>query len=129
MTKSYKRDIQILLKMLANIDSARDVITRYRVNFASNSQYSLHLNKDAFDLCAFYLAQFGEKVKLLTDTTRHDLSTIVDLSILKYFRNIIDHDYESVNKVILMSYIQLLTSNDFRNAVIKRIDYCKQNKR
>ena len=93
MTKSYKRDIQILLKMLENVDSARDVVNRYNVNFNNSSKSALYKNKDAFDLCSFYLAQFGEKVKLLTDSSKSNLSSVVDLNILKYFRNIIDHDY------------------------------------
>lgn len=129
MTKSYKRDIQVLLKMLVNVDNARDVIKRFKLTFNSSAQNALYRNKDAFDLCSFYLAQFGEKVKLLTDASRDDLSKVVDLNILKYFRNIIDHDYESVNKVILQGYIQSLVSNEFRNAIINRIEYCKINKR
>lgn len=129
MTKSYSRDVQVLLKMLSNVDSARDVITRHNCSFSSESKDSLHKNKDAFDLCSFYLAQFGEKVKLLTDQTKSELSKTVNLDILKYFRNIIDHDYESVNKGILQGYIQSLVSNDFRKALVNRVAFCKKNKR
>lgn len=129
MNKSYTRDVQVLLKMLANVDSARDVISQFGVNFNTQDSRAIYKNKYAFDLCAFYLAQFGEKVKLLTDSSRNELSKTVDLGVLKYFRNIIDHDYESVNKVVLQGYIQLLISNSFRSAIIDRIQYCKQRKR
>ena len=115
--------------MLANVDSSRDDIKRYGVNFNSTSSCALISNKDAFDLCSFYLAQCGEKVKLLTDSSKHSLSSVVNLNILKYFRNIIDHDYESVNKVVLQGYIQSLVSNEFRNRIIYQIDFCKRNKR
>ena len=48
---------------------------------------------------------------------------------MKYFRNIIDHDYESANKVILVAYMQNLTSNKFLNTIQKRAKYCLDNKR
>ena len=127
MTKSYKRDIhiQVLLKMLENVDSTRGIMLISIIHLKV-----LYIKiKDGFDLCSFYLAQFGEKVKLLTDSSKSNLSSVVDLNILKYFRNIIDHDYESVNKLVLQGYIQSLVSNDFRNALISRIKYCKLNKR
>ena len=56
MNKSYKRDIQVLLKMIANVDSARNVIIRYKVDFNSASSCYLANNKDAMDLCSFYMA-------------------------------------------------------------------------
>lgn len=129
MTKSYSRDIQVLTKMLLNIDKARNVVSQFQVDFNASSSRVLYKNPYAFDLCAFYMAQLGEKVKLLTDSTRNDLSSVVDLGVLKYFRNLIDHDYEAVNKILLQGYIQVLVSDSFRNAVISRLNYCKCNKK
>lgn len=75
------------------------------------------------------MAQFGEKVKLLTDSSREDLNNYADLGIMKYFRNMIDHDYESVNKAVLASYLSILVSNQFLNALQNRLRYCSQNKK
>ena len=93
--------------MLSNVNDARDTIERYNVSFISTASNALCKNKDAFNLCAFYLAQFGEKVKLLTDQSKAELSKVVNLDILKYFRNIIDHDYENVNKEITVSKLPM----------------------
>lgn len=56
MNKSYSRDYQVLLKMIANVESARDVVRRHNVNFSQNSSYYIANNKDALDLCSFYMA-------------------------------------------------------------------------
>lgn len=90
---------------------------------------SLVDNKLAFDLCAFYMAQLGEKVKLLTDDTYKDLNSTVNLQIFKYFRNLIDHDYDSVNRSVLRAYIELATSNTFLNCIKGRIAYCNAHAR
>lgn len=127
--KSLGRDFQVLLKMIDNVNSARDVIVWYKVDFNASFRNYLGTNKDAMDLCSLYMAQFGEKVKLLTDETKSSLSSIVDLNIMKYFRNVIDYDYESVNKVILVGYIQSLVSNTFLIALQNRAKYYSLNKR
>lgn len=129
MSKSLSRDCQVLLKMIENVNSARDVIKRYNVDFNARSPRYIAYNKDALDLCSFYMAQFGEKVKLLTDSSREDLNNYADLGIMKYFRNMIDHDYESVNKAVLASYLSILVSNQFLNALQNRLRYCSQNKK
>ena len=90
MNKSYSRDYQVLLKMIANVESARDVVRSHNVNFSQNSSYYMANNKDALDLCSFYMAQFGEKVKLLTDETKSVLNQVVNLNIMQYFRNVIE---------------------------------------
>ena len=41
----------------------------------------------------------------------------------------IDHDYDSVNRVILQSYIQQIISKEFVDAVEDRIKYCNSNKK
>ena len=85
MTKSYSRDVQILMKILQNQNSIMEAISHFQCNVKN-----LHQNKMAFDLCAFYMAQIGEDVKLLTDNTRNAL-TYFDHKMLVYFRNMVDH--------------------------------------
>ena len=75
------------------------------------------------------MAQIGEKVKLLTDSTKACLNKYFNLDMLVYFRNMIDHDYDSVNRVILQSYIQQIISKEFVDAVEDRIKYCNSNKK
>lgn len=111
--------------MVDNIDKAIGVIERHNVSFNNASSNALYRDTEAFDLCSFYMAQVGEKVKLLTDQTKTEISNIVDVGILKYFRNLIDHDYDSVNKQVLQGYIRVLTSKELRNALINRIRYCQ----
>ena len=55
------------------------------------------------------MAQFGEKIKLLTDSSKDYLNKYADLGVMKYFRNVIDHDYESVNKAVLASYLSIIS--------------------
>lgn len=129
MNKSLSRDYQVLLKMIENVNSARDVIKRYNVDFNAKSPRFIARDKDALDLCSFYMAQFGEKIKLLTDSSKDYLNNYVDLGIMKYFRNIIDHDYESVNKVVLASYLSILVSNQFLSVLQERAKYCSQHRK
>ena len=60
----------------------------------------------AFDLCAMYMAQIGEEVKHLTTESKNELSKTLDTSVLYQFRNMIDHTYEKVNKIMLSAYIE-----------------------
>ena len=129
MNKSLSRDYQVLLKMIENVNSARDVIKRYNVDFNARSQRYIVCSKDALDLCSFYMAQFEEKIKLLTDSSKDYLNKYADLGIMKYFRNIIDHDYESVNKAVLASYLNILVSNQFLSALQERAKYCSQHRK
>ena len=129
MNKSLSRDYQVLLKMIENVNSARDVIKRYSVDFNAKSQRYIARSKDALDLCSFYMTQFGEKIKLLTDGSKDYLNAYADLGIMKYFRNIIDHDYESVNKAVLASYLSILVSNQFLSALQERAKYCSQHRK
>lgn len=125
MNKSYSRDVSVLIKLSKTITDIRDVMTSFKVDF-SRTNKALCNNKYAFDLCALYMAQFGEKVKLLTDSSKAELSQYVNLETLVRFRNIIDHDYESVNKVMLQAYIQQVVSKEFLDIIDARILYCKE---
>lgn len=93
MTKSYKRDIQILMKILQNQTKIANAVKRFDCN-----RNNLDEDDMAFDLCAFYMAQIGEEAKLLTDDSKAAL-TCINTDILKSFRNMIDHTYEKVNRV------------------------------
>lgn len=76
-----------------------------------------------------YMAQIGENVKLLTDKSQEALKEAVNIDILKYFRNMIDHNYEKVNKVYLQAYIQSVISDKAIAAVKNQYLYCMRNKK
>lgn len=46
------------------------------------------------------MAQIGEKIKLLTDSTKADLNQYFNTETLVYFRNMIDHDYDNINRKV-----------------------------
>lgn len=75
------------------------------------------------------MAQIGEKVKGLTDGTYAELDKSANLNNFRYFRNMIDHSYENVNRVMLQAYVQQVSSNMFYAAVKNRVNYCFQNKK
>ena len=80
----------------------------------------------AFDLCAFYMAQIGEASKMLTEDTQNSLACI-DISVLKAFRNMIDHTYEKVNKKYLKAYIFSMTETKAMTEIKNRIKFCNEN--
>ena len=118
MTKSYAKDIQLLLAILRNQDNIKKVIERFNCN-----QNNLEKDTMAFDLCSFYMAQIGESAKLLTEESKSAL-TCLDAGILKYFRNQIDHVYEKVNKAYLKPFIFAVISKEAMKEVKDRIKYC-----
>lgn len=75
------------------------------------------------------MAQIGENIKLLTDDSKAELNSYVSINKLKYFRNMIDHDYEKVNKEHLTAYIKIVTSNVVIDATKKRWRYCIDNRK
>ncbi len=80
----------------------------------------------AFDLCAFYMAQIGEASKMLTDESQSSL-TCINFSVLKVFRNMIDHTYEKVNKKYLKAYIFSMITAEAMAEIKSRINYCNEN--
>ena len=118
MTKSYAKDIQLLLAILRNQDNIKKVIERFNCN-----QNNLEKDTMAFDLCSFYMTQIGESAKLLTEESKSALSCL-DAGILKYFRNQIDHVYEKVNKTYLKPFIFAVISKEAMLEVKDRIKYC-----
>lgn len=118
MTKSYAKDIQLLLAILRNQDNIKKAIERFGCN-----QNNLEKDAMAFDLCSFYMAQIGESVKLLTEESKTALNCL-DAGILKYFRNQIDHVYEKVNKAYLKPFIFSVISKEAVQEVKERIKYC-----
>lgn len=121
MTKSYKKDIQLLMSILQRQNDMKEVIKRFGC-----SQNNLEQDKMAFDLCAFYMAQIGEAAKLLTDDTQNPL-TCINAGILKAFRNMIDHTYEKVNKKYLKAYIFNMIEPKAVMEIRNRINYCNEN--
>lgn len=121
MTKSYKKDIQLLMLILQRQNDIKEVIKRFGCNLNNLEQ-----DKMAFDLCAFYMAQIGEASKMLTDDTQNSLMCI-NVSVLKAFRNMIDHTYEKVNKKYLKAYIFSMIEPKAITEVKNRINYCNEN--
>lgn len=121
MTKSYKRDIQILMKMFQNQTKIANAIKRFGCN-----QNNLDKDDMAFDLCAFYMAQIGEEAKLLTDDSKAAL-TCINTDILKSFRNMIDRTYEKVSKVYLKAFIFSTIEPQAMEEVKSKIKYCTEN--
>lgn len=128
MIKNYSRDIQILSYILKNQIKIKDALKDFNCDF-SNTNKGITNHKYAFDLCALYMAQICENVKLLSDNSRVTLKEVCDLNILKYFRNMIDHDYEKVNKSYLQAYIQLIISNKAIDIVKNQITECTMKKK
>lgn len=128
MTKSLSRDVALLASIMKNRQNIIDVFARFGCDF-SNTPRGLINDKMAFDLCAMYMAQIGENVKFLTDGTKQAISGVIDVNILRYFRNMIDHSYEKVNKAYLVPYIQLMVSKEVEVALKQRYLYCMQNKK
>jgi len=118
MTKSFAKDIQLLLAILRNQDNIKKAIERFGCN-----QNNLEKDAMAFDLCSFYMAQIGESAKLLTEESKSALECL-DAGILKYFRNQIDHVYEKVNKAYLKPLIFSVISKEAVQEVKERIKYC-----
>lgn len=118
MTKSYAKDVQLLLVILKNQNNIKSALERFGCN-----QTNLEKDVMAFDLCSFYMAQIGESAKLLTDDSKISLKCL-DAGILKYFRNQIDHAYEKVNKTYLKPYIFSIISKEAMQEVKDRIKYC-----
>lgn len=121
MTKSYKKDIQLLMTILQRQNDIKEVIKRFGCN-----QSTLEQDKMAFDLCAFYMAQIGEASKMLTDDTQNTL-TCINAGVMKAFRNMIDHTYEKVNKKYLKAYIFSIIEPKAIMEIKSRIHYCNEN--
>lgn len=121
MNKTYRTDVQLLTKILQNQVNIENAIKRFGCN-----EKNLENDTMVFDLCAFYMAQIGEEIKNLTDTTKKSL-TFVDVNILRKFRNMIDHTYDKVNKSVLKAYIFLVISEKSKKEIKDRIMYCRQH--
>ena len=127
MNKSLGRDIQVLTYILRNQMQIKSVMKDFNCDFSQTSK-SVIYNKYAFDLCSMYMAQIGENVKILSDYSKERMGNIVNVDILRYFRNMIDHDYEKVNKVYLQSYIQVMQSEKAIKQVKDLIKDCNEKK-
>lgn len=119
MTKSYSKDIQLLLKISENQHKIIKVIKDFGC-----TEKDLESNEYAFDLCALYMSQIGEASKYLTDETKQYFQYF-DPSVTNYFRNMIDHVYEKVNKKYLKAYILGMIKQEAIKEVIERISFCK----
>ncbi len=120
MTKSYVKDIQLLLTIGKNQTKIEAAIKQFGC-----SQNDLEKNEMAFDLCAFYMAQIGEVVKLLTDDTKDSLN-FINADIMRMFRNMVDHTYEKVNKAYLKAYIFQIISQEAKKEIKERVLYCTE---
>lgn len=121
MTKSYSKDVQLLMKILQNQDKIDKAIRTFNCN-----QSNLDKNEMAFDLCAFYMSQIGEAAKLLTDKTKQSFKYF-NADCTKYFRNMVDHVYEKVNRSYLKAYIFSTISKEVVMEIKDRTKYCMEN--
>lgn len=118
MTKSLQKDVQLLMKILQYQTKINQVIKDFNCN-----EQNLEKCDYAFDLCALYMSQIGEAAKLLTDESKEQFQYL-DINVTKYFRNMIDHVYEKVNKAYLKAYIFSTASKEAMDEVKKRVQYC-----
>lgn len=121
MTKSYSKDIQLLLKISEHQHKIAGVLKDFKC-----TEKDLDTNTYAFDLCALYMSQIGEASKYLTDDTKQSFRYF-DPSITSYFRNMIDHIYEKVNKKYLKAYIFGMIKDEAMKEVIDRIKFCREH--
>lgn len=99
----------MIINILRNQEKIKNAIKTFNC-----TEYNLDQNEMAFDLCAMYMAQIGEAVGHLTDETKNKL-TLFDWSVIKRFRNFIDHSYEKINKKLLKTYIFMMVSPKITN--------------
>lgn len=123
MNKSYKKDVQLLMKILEHQYKIIQIIKDFKCN-----DTNLENNEYAFDLCAMHMAQIGEASKYLTDSTKQSFKYF-DASVTSYFRNMINHVYEKVNKKYLKAYIFGMTKQEVIKEVHNRTEFCKKNAR
>ncbi len=123
------RDVQVLMYIITNQKKIKQAVEEYGCNFSVSGTNSLLRKNVVFDACSMYMAQIGENVKLLTDGTQEKLNTIMNVSILRYFRNMIDHNYEDVNRQVLLSYIQMVQSDKAIQGVADLVKECTANKK
>lgn len=128
MKCSINRDKYVLSCILKNQQKIQKVLKEFNCDF-SQTQKSVIYNEFAFDLCAMYMAQIGENVKLLTEESKQEISKIIDINTLRYFRNIIDHDYEKINKILLQPYIQAMSLQKSINIVKEQYKNCNVSKK
>ena len=126
---SYSRDVALLLSIMKNQKKIKDVVSRFDVSFEQKAKNFICNDEMAFDLCAMYMAQIGEEVKHLTTESKNELSKTLDTSVLYQFRNMIDHTYEKVNKIMLSAYIEKAVRSETVKAVRDRAEYCKEHKK
>ena len=126
---SYSRDVALLLSIMKNQKKIKDVVSRFDVSFEQKAKNFICNDEMAFDLCAMYMAQIGEEVKHLTTESKNELSKTLDTSVLYQFRNMIDHTYEKVNKIMLSAYIEKAVRVETVKVVRDRAEYCKEHKR
>ena len=126
---SYSRDVALLLSIMKNQKKIKDVVSRFNVSFEQKDKNFICNDEMVFDLCAMYMAQIGEEVKHLTTESKNNLNNTLDTSVLYQFRNMIDHTYEKVNKIMLSAYIEKAVRTETIKVVRDRVEYCKEHKK
>ena len=129
MTEStnFKNDVTRLKKILEHQKDIKETVELFQCDFTQSSK-GLCNNKKAFDLCSFYMVQIYELSKGLSLSTKDELSKVINLEVLRMFRNRISHQYDKINKVYLQSYIQQMCSKEAIKMAKDRYLYCQQKK-
>lgn len=118
MTPSLANDKYLLTKILQNQRKMQQVIKDFNCTF-----YNLENFEYAFDLCALYMIQIGEASKSLSKDTK-ELFEIFDCDTTKYFRNMIAHVYERLDRPMLKAYIFQIISDKAINEIKQGIKNC-----
>lgn len=121
MRKTYNKDVQLLMTILKNQSKIKEAIKDFKC-----SERDIDEHKYAFDLCALYMSQIGEAAKSLTDATK-DSFQYFSPSITYKFRNLIDHEYEKINKKALKAYIFAMIKPEVTKELSDRVLFCREH--
>lgn len=122
LAKSLNRDVFILIGIYKN--KMEIINTLKRFNMTTTDFTNDTVVKAA---CSLFLAQIGENLKLLSDSSTEYMNRYVDVRDLRRVRNEIDHVYHKVDNQDLRLKVSSVISKVAIQAVLNRIEYCKKN--
>lgn len=102
-----RSDSKSILRMIRAVENIRDVERRYNLDLSKGYTNLFLSNKDAVDLCLFYLAQFNSQLSKLSSETMIEIYKVIDLDSVVLFDG-----FDSVDKDKLISDIINIKSND-----------------
>lgn len=112
------KELQRLQKILCNLNRVEEVVKKYNLE----SLDKLSANKDACDLCVFYMAQISSVLGELCEDTKKDLSSSTDLGVFENFTKIIEEDYGYIRREEICEYIKSVLCSRFKGIVTYKLD-------